>query len=116
MNLKYLWSFIQSNLLTIVLTATFLVAAPQILGVFALIVARPICVGIVLYLLFAWRMYKIRRHMEEQFREAAGEERPRRERTTSDGNVTIIVPEQHDKRINDDVGEYVDFKEIKEEK
>ena len=115
MNWRDLWSFIQSNLLTIVLTITILVAAPQILGIFALIIALPICAGIVLYLLFAWRMYKVRKQMEEQFRNATGGQRPQQERTKSDGDVTIIVPEQ-DKRVNDDVGEYVDFKEIKEEK
>jgi hypothetical protein len=38
-----------------------------------------------------------------------------RTRSRNEGDVTVVRTEQAEQRINDEVGEYVDFKEVKNE-
>ena len=45
-----------------------------------------------------------------------GEQSQRSRKSKSDGEVTVVRTEHSEPRVNDEVGEYVDFKEIKEEK
>lgn len=84
-----------------------------IMGVIVLVVAA--------ILLFRWRVYKMRRRMEEQFGEGnfggqgfgspfAGEPRKGRE-----GEVKVYkTSETPEKRVSRDVGDYVEFEETKE--
>ena len=88
-----------------------------------------VVLAIVLMLVFRWRIYKVRKQMEEQFGEGFGEQtrggfRQRnsgspfaeRERRGREGEVrvhkTAGTPE---KRVSKDVGDYVDFEEEKEQ-
>ncbi|KAA2642454.1 DUF4834 family protein [Alistipes onderdonkii] len=83
------------------------------MGVIVLVVAA--------ILLFRWRVYKMRRRMEEQFGEGnfggqgfgspfAGEPRKGRE-----GEVKVYkTSETPEKRVSRDVGDYVEFEETKE--
>lgn len=45
-----------------------------------------------------------------------GEVPKQQERKRREGKVTVVRTEPTERRVSDDVGEYVDFKEIKERK
>lgn len=125
--------FVQRNPLTTLLIVILALGAPALLkgiAVFILYFLMGIVVlAIVLMLVFRWRIYKVRKQMEEQFGEGFGEQtrggfRQRnsgspfaeRERRGREGEVrvhkTAGTPE---KRVSKDVGDYVDFEEEKEQ-
>ena len=114
-----LWSFIKNNILAIVLVITLLVMA----GPWSLIFVAPIVILLVIILGVVWRLRRAQRQMYEEARRQAGggqyEQQSQRQwwrRNSDEGEVTIIRTEPTEQRVSDDVGEYVDFKEIKEEK
>lgn len=119
--LKSIFDFIDRHPLTTLIVLLLFVAAPQLLGVFALLILIPIVLLVVAYVVLMWKMRKMRRRMEDTLRNmhrngGFGHTEARRQSSTDDGRVTIITSEQPDRRVSDDVGEYVDFKEIKEDK
>ena len=81
-----------------------------------------IALVILAFAIFAWRLQRMQRQMHEQFRqqgEKSGHQqysyRSRRQ-TTNEGDVSIHATQaMPEKRISDDVGEYVDFKEVADE-
>ena len=111
-----IWEIIQRNPLTTLLVIMLIVAAPQLLGFFALVLIIPLVILIIGALAIAWRIRKVRRDMESQFREAdnRGAFRQRAgadtQGTEQEGKVTVHIPHQ-EPRVNDEVGEYVPFKE-----
>ena len=100
-----LWEFVKRNLLTIVLLAVVAVSWP-----WTLIIIIPIAIGV---LRLQMAMWKVRRAFHNANK---GAEEQQNKRNTKAGNVTIVRTEHTEQRVNDDVGEYVDFKEIKEKK
>ena len=125
--------FVQRNPLTTLLIVILALGAPALLKGIALFVLYflmgIVVLAIVLMLVFRWRIYKVRKQMEEQFGEGFGEQtrggfRQRnsgspfaeRERRGREGEVrvhkTAGTPE---KRVSKDVGDYVDFEEEKEQ-
>lgn len=123
--------FVQRNPLTVLVILILAFAAPALLkGValfFLYFIMSILILAVALILLFRWRMNKVRRRMEQQFGEDfdprnfgsqgfgspfAGEPRKGRE-----GEVklrkTAGTPE---KRVSEDVGDYVEFEETKESK
>ena len=100
-----LWGFIRRNLLMIVLLAVVAVSWP-----WTLILIIPIAIGV---LRFQMAMWKVRRAFQTG---QNGVEQQQKRTKTKAGNVTIVRTEHTEQRVNDDVGEYVDFKEIKEKK
>lgn len=100
-----LWEFIKRNLLIIVLLAVVAVSWP-----WTLIVIIPIAIGV---LRLQMAMWKVRRAFQNANK---GAEEQHNKRRTKAGDVTIVRTEHTEQRVNDDVGEYVDFKEIKEDK
>ena len=124
--------FVQRNPLTTLLIVILALGAPALLKGIALFILYflmgIVVLAIVLMLVFRWRIYKVRKQMEEQFGEGFGEQtrggfRQRnsgspfaeRERRGREGEVrvhkTAGTPE---KRVSKDVGDYVDFEEEKE--
>lgn len=127
--------FVRRNPLTVLLILVLAVGAPALLKGIATVILY-ILLGfviliVILALLFRWRIYSVRRQMEEQF--GGGSEKTGR--TTSadagrfggfggrsastasqsrEGEVKVHrtsgVP---DKRVASDVGDYVDFEETK---
>ena len=87
----------------IVLLAVVAVSWP-----WTLILIIPIAIGV---LRFQMAMWKVRRAFQNG--QNGAEQQQKR---TKAGNVTIVRTEHTEQRVNDDVGEYVDFKEIKEKK
>jgi ABC-type bacteriocin/lantibiotic exporter with double-glycine peptidase domain len=100
-----LWEFVKRNLLIIVLLAVVAVSWP-----WTLIVIIPIAIGV---LRLQMAMWKVRRAFQNANK---GAEEQQNKRRTKAGDVTIVRTEHTEQRVNDDVGEYVDFKEIKEKK
>ena len=125
--------FVQRNPLTTLLIVILALGAPALLKGIALFILYflmgLVILVVVLMLAFRWRIYKVRKQMEEQFGEGFGEQtrggfRQRnsgspfaeRERRGREGEVrvhkTAGTPE---KRVSKDVGDYVDFEEEKEQ-
>lgn len=117
-------AFVQRNPLFVLAVVILALFAPSLLRgaaafVLYLFLGLLMLAG-VLMLLFRWRIYRMRRDMEEQFGRGFG---PRgadpfaRRRPGREGDVqvrkTAGAPE---KRVSSDVGDYVDFEETKEEK
>ena len=124
--------FVQRNPLTVLLILVLAVGAPALLKGIATVILYMllgfVVLIVILVLLFRWRIYSVRRQMEEQF----GGQSKKTGRTTSAGtghfggysksatsqshegevkvHRTSGVP---DKRVASDVGDYVDFEETK---
>lgn len=123
--LNIIWSFIKNNLLIITIAVLLVVAAPQAFGPIVGAVLAVIGVFMLLILLGVGAIYfhfrKMRRKVEEQFRQAQGggayggqQGREQRSEQRREGDVTVVDGRPQQQRVSDDVGEYVDFKEIKE--
>lgn len=116
-------NYIQRNPLTTIIVVMLIVFAPSLFG--ALLVG----VGIVLLLLLAipvymlFRVRRMSRKMEDEVREQSHQGGYTRTNTYSgygqskEGEVRVhATSEQPPKRVSDDVGDYVDFEEVKEKK
>ena len=119
--LNIIWSFIKNNLLIITIAVLLVIAAPQAFGPIVGAVLAVVGVFMLLILLGVGAIYfhfrKMRRKVEEQFRQAQGGGAyggQRRREQRREGDVTVVDGGQQAPRVSDDVGEYVDFKEIKE--
>ena len=116
--LGLIWEFIKRNPFLTLFIVMFVIAAPQLLGVFALMLFIPLLIVVIGALVIAWRVRKVRKSMEDQLRNHgyhtsdSGFSRTTSSNTDPEGRVTVHIPHQ-EPRINDEVGEYVDFKEEK---
>lgn len=104
-----LWGFIKRNILTIVLLTVVAVAMP-----WTLIFIIPV---VLITLRLQMAMWKMRRTYGQNFQQnyRQQEHNNTKQGSHKEGNVTVVRTEQSEQRVSDDVGEYVDFKEIKEE-
>ena len=117
-------NYIQRNPLTTIIIVMLIVFAPSAFG--ALLVG----VAVVLLLLLAipiYMLYRVRRMSRKMEDQAHGQSQQRgfygRTNTQSDygrsaeGEVRVhTTSEQPQKRVNENVGDYVDFEEVKEKK
>lgn len=126
-NTPNIFSFIQRNLLTIVILLLLIVFAPGVFRFIAIVLLIGMLVLISIPLLLAWRVRRIARKMEEQMRQGQGgfyggfythtnEQNARGSSSNSNGDVKVHVGGALDKKVNDQVGDYVDFEEIKSDK
>jgi len=122
--------FVQRNPLTVLVILLLALGAPALLKGIALFVLYfllgIVLLGIVLMLLFRWRLRRVQRQMEERFGRdfggdaqggfgspSGGGARARAER--QEGEVKVYrTAETPEKRVSSDVGDYVDFEETKE--
>ena len=115
MFLNELWRFVKHNIFVIVLAVTLVIALP-----WTLIFVIPIAIISLLPLLIKWRIYRAQKQMFDNMQNPSGNpfggESQRTRRRKSDGEVTVVKTEHSEPRVNDEVGEYVDFKEIKDKK
>ena len=122
--------FVQRNPLTVLVILILALGAPALLKGIALFILYFI-MGFVLLLvagvlLFRWRIYRMRKEMEERFGEgvggAAGGGEPRgfgaRQRPPKqerEGEVKVYrTADAPEKRVSEKVGDYVDFEETRE--
>ena len=115
MFLNELLRFIKHNIFVIVLAVTLVIAMP-----WTLIFVIPIAVISLLPLFIKWRIYRAQKQMFDNMQNPSGNpfggESQRTRKRKGDGEVTVVKTEQSEPRVNDEVGEYVDFKEIKDTK
>ena len=97
------------------------VAAPSLLGYMLYAILGLVVLGLVAFGILAWKMQRVQREVMDQFRkqgEKSGHQqysyRSSRRKAQNEGDVSIhATTAMPEKRISDDVGEYVDFKEEK---
>lgn len=120
--------FVRRNPLTVLLIVVLAVGAPALLRGIALFILYFVMgllfLGITLLLLFRWRLHRAQREMERRFGEGFGERSgfggtgapPRGEpRRGAEGEVRVHkTSASPEKRVAEDVGDYVDFEETKE--
>lgn len=123
--------FVQRNPLTTLVIVILALGAPALLKGIALFILYffmgLILLIVVLMLAFRWRIYKVRKQMEEQFGEGFGQRSgpegfsgfgsPFAEQQCKqrEGEVKVHkTPGTPEKRVSKDVGDYVDFEEEKE--
>lgn len=120
--------FVQRNPLTVLVIVILALGAPALLkgiAAFILYFLLGIAVFVVaLLLLFRWRIYRVRRQMEEQFGEGfdpqegfgGGFGSPFARQTRGrEGDVKVRrTAETPEKRVSRNVGDYVEFEETKE--
>ena len=109
------------NPLTTIFVVLLMVAAPGIFGVFAVIIIVMMLLGLLSWAMLVWRLRRVQREAEEQMRNHAGGGAGRASgggyrRARNEGDVTVHTPAHQEKRVSETVGEYVDFKEVKEER
>ena len=100
------------------------IIAPSLLGYMLYALLAIVVLAVLAFALFAWKVHRVHRQMQEEFRrqgENAGHQRynynPFRRKSDNEGNVSIhATPAMPEKKVSDDVGEYVDFKEEKNDK
>ena len=124
-NKQALLALLQRNLLTIVILILLIIVAPGLFRVLAIIILAGVLFMIFIPLFLAWRMRRFARRMEEQMRQGGfqggfhsrgGGFGGGAAKTQREGDVKIRVGGTRDKRVSDNVGDYVDFEEIKENK
>jgi hypothetical protein len=115
-----IWEFIKRNIFTIVLIATLIVAMPWLGYIFVVPIILIIAFGMVV----SWQVYRLRKRMYDEIRNQQGEQQQQQQqqrwwqryRNRQEGEVTIVQTEQTEQKVSDDVGEYVEFKEITNKK
>lgn len=108
---------IRRNPLTFVLLLALICVAPYLLGVVALIFLAILLISLLSWFSLVWRVRDAQRTMEQDAdarRQSNWYGFGRRQQR--EGDVTITETDTMQKRVSDDVGEYVDFKEVKEHK
>lgn len=122
--------FVQQNPLTVLVILILALGAPALLKGIALFILYFI-MGFVLLLvagvlLFRWRIYRMRKEMEERFGEGFGDAaggfdprgfgaRQRPPKQEREGEVKVYrTADAPEKRVSEKVGDYVDFEETRE--
>ena len=116
--------FVSRNPLTTIIIVMLLVFAPSVFGVLfiGVIVLLLLTLAIPAFLLF--RLRRASRNFQEQARHESQQRYSQREYTQqgysqpkSEGDVKVhATTQQPQKRVNDNVGDYVEFEEVKEQK
>ncbi len=108
-----LWALIRRNIFVVVLLVTLAVAAP-----WTLVFIIPLALISLAPILLLWRVRKAQKDMfggqaraDDAQHQGFGHRKQKEE-----GKVTVVQAEPTEQRVSDDVGEYVDFKEIKDKK
>lgn len=114
-------AFVRRNPLTVLCVVVLAVAAPSLLRGVALFILYAmlsiVLLVLVLVLLFRWRLGRVQREMQERFGREFGRDgfdgpRPQDGR---EGDVKIYATsDKPEKRVSNDVGDYVEFEETKE--
>ena len=109
--------FVRRNPITCIVLAILAVAFPPVFGFVVWAIAMLIAVAAISALVLLWRLRKVQRTIKDQFDRSGGaapgggysQQQQRRE-----GDVSVHrTSEAPAKKISDDVGEYVDFEEEK---
>ena len=111
--------FISRNPLTTIIIVMLLVFAPSFFGalLIGVVVLALILLAIPLFMLF--RLRRASRNFQEQARHESQQSYSQQSysQSKSEGDVKVhATTQQPQKRVNDNVGDYVEFEEVKEQK
>ena len=106
---------IRRNPLSTVLFVMLIVAAPGLLGIFALFLLIPLIFVLIGAVMIRYRLRKVQKSMEEQLKNHSQRTSGTKYSSKGDAKVTVHIPHQEQK-VSDDVGEYVSFKEVDDKK
>ena len=111
--------FVSRNPLTTIIIVMLLVFAPSFFGalLIGVVVLALILLAIPLFMLF--RLRRASRNFQEQARHESQQSYSRQSysQPKSEGDVKVhATTQQPQKRVNDNVGDYVEFEEVKEQK
>lgn len=123
-------TFVRRNPLLCLLILMLALLAPSVLkGLAAFVLYFVIGIllfGLIILLTIRWRFRRLQREMQEQFGHMGGgfqghtegyTQQQRARQTTNEGEVKVYVTsETPEKRIANDVGDYVEFEETKEKR
>lgn len=112
-----LLGFVRRNPLTCVMMLVLICVAPYLFGALAIVFVALLLMALLTWLPLIWRMRDAQRTMEQEMddRERAQQQHWYDFGRRREGDVTVTEAEAVRKKVSDDVGEYVDFKEVKEE-
>uniref|UniRef100_UPI0040565E4A DUF4834 family protein n=1 Tax=Alistipes sp. TaxID=1872444 RepID=UPI0040565E4A len=112
-----IWNLIKRNIFAIVLVVTLVIAAP-----WTLVFVLPIVAIVLFVAVFLWRVRRQQQEIYDEARRQADKQQQQKSQRSwwhrankNEGEVTVVQTEPTEKRVSDDVGEYVDFKEVKNE-
>jgi uncharacterized membrane protein YgaE (UPF0421/DUF939 family) len=114
--------FVQRNPLTTTILIMLMVFAPSALGAIVIGIGVALLVLLLIPIFMLYRLRRAGRKMEEQMRGQARQggfytHHEQQQQQQDTGRVRVYTTtEQPRKRINDDVGDYVDFEEVKQPK
>ena len=111
--------FVSRNPLTTIIIVMLLVFAPSFFGalLIGIVVLALILLAIPLFMLF--RLRRASRNFQEQTRHESQQSYSQQSysQPKSEGDVKVhATTQQPQKRVNDNVGDYVEFEEVKEQK
>lgn len=109
---------IRRNPLTFVVLVALICAAPWLFGALALVIVALLLVSLLSWFSLIWRVRDAQRTMEREMDEQQRAQRHWYDfgrRSQREGDITVTETEVTRKRVSDDVGEYVDFKEVRSE-
>lgn len=111
---------IRRNPLTFLLVVVMICAAPWLFGALALAFVVLLLISLLSWFSLIWRVRDAQRTMEQEMEEQQRSQRQQHwydfgRRTHREGDITVTETEIAQKRVSDDVGEYVDFKEVRSE-
>ena len=111
--------FVSRNPLTTIIIVMLLVFAPSFFGalLIGIVVLALILLAIPLFMLF--RLRRASRNFQEQARHESQQSYSQQSysQPKSEGDVKVhATTQQPQKRVNDNVGDYVEFEEVKEQK
>lgn len=120
------FEFVRRNPLFCLMVVMLALLAPSLLTGIALVVLYLllglVLFGVVILLMIRWRFRRLQRQMEEQMRGASQRGHgqgygPGSSSRPAEGEVRVhITSETPEKRISEDVGDYVEFEETPEKK
>ncbi|MBR4995020.1 MAG: DUF4834 family protein [Alistipes sp.] len=115
--------YVRRNPLTTIIIIMLMVFAPSVFGVLfiGVIIGLAVLLAVPIFMLF--RLRRLSRNMERDAnrsqQQARSQQQYYRNNTTrnSEGEVKVYTTSQQpQKRVNDNVGDYVDFEEVKTDK
>ena len=116
--------FVSRNPLTTIIIVMLLVFAPSVFGVLFIGVIALLLLTLAIPAFLLFRLRRASRNFQEQARHESQQSYSQREYTQqgysqpkSEGDVKVhATTQQPQKRVNDNVGDYVEFEEVKEQK
>lgn len=116
--LDSLVTFVRRNPITCLVMVVLAIVFPSVFRYAMWAVLAIAALLMLAVLLLVWRLHRVRRQMEQQIRDAQSryyDDGRRQSERKEEGDVSVHrTASAPEKKINSDVGEYVDFEEEKE--